>query len=95
MPATPSVTHNAAAGQFEARTEHGTALLKYLPRGEALDLVHTEVPPDAEGQGVGTALVQAALEHARDGGLKVIPTCPFVRSYLKQHPDFSGLVAAR
>ena len=95
MPATPTVTNNAAAGQFEARTEHGTAILKYLPRGDVLDLVHTEVPPDAEGQGVGTALVQAALEHARDEGLKVIPSCPFVRSYLREHPDFADLVAAR
>ena len=95
MAALPTVIHNAAAGQFEARTEHGLALLKYVPRGDALDLVHTEVPPAAEGQGIGGALARAALEHARSSGVKVIPSCPFVLGYLKKHKEFANLVTAR
>lgn len=95
MAALPTVIHNAAAGQFEARTEHGLALLKYVPRGDALDLVHTEVPPAAVGQGIGGALARAALEHARSSGVKVIPSCPFVLGYLKKHKEFANLVTAR
>ena len=86
-----TVTHNAAAAQFEARTDHGVAVLKYTMRGGALDLAPTLVPHAAEGQGVGTALAHAALEHARREKVKVIPSCPFVASYLAQHPEFADL----
>jgi predicted GNAT family acetyltransferase len=91
----PDVTHNAGAGQFEARTEHGVAVLKYARRGDVLDLAHTTVPQEAEGQGVGSALAQAALEHARREHVKVIPSCPFVASYVKSHQEYADLVAAR
>jgi uncharacterized protein len=95
MASTPSVTHNAAAGQFEARTEHGIALLKYAVRGEVMDLAHTTVPQEAEGQGVGTSLAKAALDHARREGVKVIPSCPFVASYVERHEEYADLVAPR
>ncbi|MEO7712174.1 MAG: GNAT family N-acetyltransferase [Gemmatimonadaceae bacterium] len=95
MPDAPPVTHNAAAGRFEAATAHGTALLKYVPRGKALDLVHTEVPPAVEGQGIGMSLARAALEHARTQNVQVIPTCPFVKAYIGKHPEYADLVTAR
>jgi predicted GNAT family acetyltransferase len=89
----PTVTNNIAASRFEVHTESGTALLKYVRHGDVLDLTHTKVPPAAEGGGIGAALVRAALEHARHEGLKVVPTCPFVRTYLKRHTEFADLVA--
>jgi uncharacterized protein len=95
MGSTPDVMHNAAASQFEARTEHGIAVLKYAVRGDVLDLAHTTVPREAEGQGVGAALAKAALDHARRDHLKVIPSCPFVASYLKRHQEYADLVASR
>ena len=95
MPAASAVTHNSAAGQFEARTEHGTALLKYVPRGTVLDLVHTEVPPAVEGQGIGMSLARAALEHARSQKVQVIPSCPFVKAYIGKHPEYADLVTTR
>lgn len=95
MAETPTVTHNAAAGQFESRTEHGTARLKYALRGQVMDLAHTTVPQEAEGQGVGAALAKAALDHARREGVKVIPSCPFVAAYVKRHREYADLVAPR
>ena len=88
-----TVTNNPAAGRFEAPTEHGVAHLRYVARGDVLDLVHTEVPQAAEGQGIGAALAKAALDHAREEGMKVIPSCPFVRTYIKRHGEYADLVA--
>ena len=95
MASAPPITHNASAGQFEAVTAHGTALLRYVPRGAALDMVHTEVPPAVEGQGIGMSLARAALEHARSQKLQVIPSCPFVKAYIGKHPEYADLVTAR
>jgi uncharacterized protein len=88
----PSITNNTAENRFEAVTDHGMATLRYFLRGDVLDLAHTTVPQAAEGQGIGSALAHAALEHARANGLKVIPSCPFVHSYLKQHKEYADLV---
>ena len=93
MPAAPTVTHDAVAGQFKAPTAHGPATLKYLARGDVMDLVHTVVPQEAQGRGIGTALAHAALAYARREGKQVIPSCPFVLSYLQRHKEFANLVA--
>jgi predicted GNAT family acetyltransferase len=95
MASAPNVTNNTAAGQFEIRTDAGVALLRYVPSGDALDLVHTEVPAVMEGQGFGGALAAAALDYARAQHLNVIPTCPFVQTYLKRHKEYADLVQQR
>lgn len=89
-----NVSHNPAASQFEISTDAGRALLRYAARGDSMDLLHTEVPAAHEGKGVGSALVKAALEHARAEKLRVIPSCPFVSAYLRRHPEYGSLVAA-
>lgn len=54
---------------------------------------HTEVEPDHEGKGVGSALVRFALEDVRDEGQrKVLPLCPFVKAWISRHPGFFPLV---
>lgn len=53
---------------------------------------HTEVLPDFEGRGVASALVRHALDDVRSrGGLRVVPRCPFFRSWIDSHPDYADL----
>jgi predicted GNAT family acetyltransferase len=59
-----------------------------------LELVHTDVDPKWEGQGVGAALVQGALDDVRARGLKVRPYCPFVVAYILRHPEYQDLITA-
>jgi uncharacterized protein len=69
-------------------------LIQYLPEEEdTVLLVHTEVDPAFEGQGLGERLVADALDDLRARGLKLVPLCPFVRAYLRRHPDQADLVA--
>ena len=46
-----------------------------------------------EGRGIAAALVQRALGWAREQGLKVIPQCSFVASYIQGHPESWDLLA--
>jgi predicted GNAT family acetyltransferase len=93
MPDTPAVTRNDAAHEFEIRTDDGIAVLKYSQYGNMLDLVHTEVPEQLAGRGLGSALAKYALDYARDHNLKVIATCPFVRMYMTRHHEYDDLRA--
>lgn len=93
MPDTSTVTHDAAAHRFEVDTDAGIGVLTYAERGPALELLHTEVPEAAEGQGYAAALAVAALDYARSEGKQVIPSCSFVAGYIERHPAYADLVA--
>lgn len=67
--------------------------IRYREEPGVVVLVHTQVAPQAEGQGVGSRLVAAALDDIRSRGLHVVPTCPFVKAYLERHPEQRDLVA--
>ena len=89
----PTVEHHAGASQFEIRTDAGIALLRYAAKNGALDLLHTEVPEAFQGRGYGGALVRAALDYARAQNLRIVPTCPFVRTFITRHPEHADLIA--
>lgn len=90
----PHIEHDAANHRFVARLDEGEAYLSYEPAGEhTLDLQHTVVPEAARGAGVGEALVRAALDHAGAHRHQVIPSCPFVATWLEGHTDYQRLVA--
>ncbi len=52
--------------------------------------LHTIVPPELEGRGVGSVLVKHILDYARDNHLKVRPDCPFVKAYIDRHPEYQS-----
>ena len=68
-------------------------VIVYERRDGAIDLQHTIVRPEAEGNGVGSALIRFALDAARAAGERVVPSCPFVQAYLERHPEDRDLVA--
>ena len=41
----------------------------------------TGVSDELGGQGLGTKLVDAVVEHARQNNLKIIASCPFAKMY--------------
>lgn len=85
-----SIVDNPTAGRFEHRDGLHLAELVYRVEGERLVLVHTGVPDELGGQGVGGELVRAAVGKARAEGLVIDPQCPFARRWLQRHPDAHG-----
>jgi predicted GNAT family acetyltransferase len=63
------------------------AHLEYRVNGTRMVLVHTEVPDELEGQGIGGRLVRMAVEHAKEHSLTIVPNCPFAREWLNRHPE--------
>ncbi len=51
------------------------------------------VDDDAEGQGVGSDLVRTALDQVREEGLRVVAQCPFVKEWIRRHPDYADLTS--
>ncbi len=79
------VKNNESLSRFEANVNGIQAFMDYKLKGSHMTLVHTEVPPELGGQGVGGKIVKAALTFAKEKGLRVIPECPFVIRYIERH----------
>ena len=94
MSETIAVAHNEAAHRFEARLGDATAFTEYRLRDGVMILPHTVVPEEFEGRGVGGQLAKAVLSYAREQGLEVVPTCPFVAGYITKHPEWHDIVEA-
>ena len=87
--------HDRAAHRFRLPLEDGgEAYVEYAERGSGtLDLLHTIVPPESQNEGIGTGLVEQVLQLARNEGLQVVPSCPFVSAFLQNHPEYRDVVA--
>src|SRR5690606_29652463 len=70
------VVHEPERSRFQVTLGGGTAELRYQRLGKTLVLVHTGVPPELEGRGIGGALVRAAFDYVRGHGMVVVPLCP-------------------
>jgi uncharacterized protein len=83
-------TDDQAGSRFQITAGGRLAELMYRRRGNRLILLHTEVPAELEGHGVGGRLVAAAAERAAAEGLTIVPLCPFARGWLLRHPEVAS-----
>ena len=63
----------------------------YQKTDELIVFTHTEVDPALEGQGIGGQLVRGALDDVRTLGIRVLPICPFVQSWMARHREYAEL----
>jgi predicted GNAT family acetyltransferase len=89
--AAPAISHDAAGRRFDLGPGGESGRLEYRLGGGVMTIVHTEVATEREGQGLGGALVRAALDHARGDGLKVDPQCAYAAAYMHRHPESMAL----
>lgn len=87
------VVHDETRQRFVATIEGRECLLQYRLAGTLMQIVHTEVPPELEGQGIAADLMRAALDAARRNGWRVQPRCSYARGFLERHREYDDLVA--
>ena len=66
---------------------------EYQLTDQLVVFTHTEVEERCEGMGVGSALARFALDDVRaEGSRRVLPLCPFIKGWIRHHPDYVDLV---
>ena len=69
------------------------ALMTFVFAGEDKIIIdHTEVNPGNEGKGFGKKMVLKAVEFAREKGIKIVPLCPFVKSFFDKTSEFRDVL---
>ncbi len=86
------VTHDLAAGRFEAVVDGQRCVLDYRLVAGVAHILHTEVPAALQGRGLAAALVQQVLAQVRALGWRVRPVCSYVRAYMQRHPETQDLL---
>jgi predicted GNAT family acetyltransferase len=88
-----SVVDDPERSRYELRVDGTVAgQLVYEADGTRRTLIHTEIDPAFEGQGLGSHLAAGALDDARRRGFTVVPRCPFVTAYLRHHHEHLDVV---
>lgn len=67
--------------------------MTYVKAGEDRIIIdHTGVGDELKGQGAGKKLVMAAVDMAREKGIKIIPLCPFAKSVFDKTPEIGDVL---
>lgn len=91
--AIPVVTDNPARSRYEVHVGGELAgYVMYDLRGRQINLIHTEVDPRFQGAGLASHLARFSLDDARKRDLAVLPSCPYIRSWIRKHPEYADLV---
>jgi uncharacterized protein len=87
-----AVRDNTALHRFELDADGHTAVAYYQLSPGVVTFMHTEVPTELSGRGIGSQLARGALDAVRALGLKVVAKCPFIAAFIGKHPEYNDLL---
>ena len=89
-----NLTKNESRNRYEVRIDGKLAGFAEDIAMTGLSIFsHTEVFPEYEGQGVGSALARYALDDVRaEANRQIQPLCPFIKTWIDRHPEYKELV---
>ena len=83
---------NEDSKRFELKVDGTTVFIDYKLRNDVMYLIHTEVPKEHEGKGLGSKIVNMALNYIKEHNYKVAPLCSFVAAYVVKHPEWKPIL---
>ena len=86
------VVDNPRESRFELPIGDALAVAYYKSEDGRVLLLHTEVPQELSGQGIGSRLAKGVFETLSGRGARVVAKCPFMASYAARHPQYAGLL---
>ena len=87
------VEHNSSNQKFHMDLSSGQAFLKYELNGNVMDILTVTVPEKERNRGIAERLTIYVFRYAKKKGLKIIPTCPYVRNtFLRKHKEFDDVI---
>ncbi|MGB7393287.1 MAG: GNAT family N-acetyltransferase [Pricia sp.] len=76
--------------RFEVHVDGKIAFADYKLFDAGIAYMHTEVPKELEGKGLGSFIAKGILDYAEENDLKVKPYCPFIKAYIDRHPEYQA-----
>ncbi len=86
------IVDNEAQSRFELDLGQAIAVAYYKRDGDTITLLHTEVPQEFSGRGLGSRLAGAVFRRLRQRSARVIAKCPFMATYATRHPEYADIL---
>ena len=86
------LVENAEMHRFELPVGDDVAISYFQEQHGRIVLLHTEVPQQLSGQGVGSRLAHAVFETLKARGRRVIAKCPFMSAFAVKHPEYLAML---
>lgn len=65
----------------------------YYKDDETIDIDHTEIKKSLQGKGIGTDLIEAAVQFARNKSFKVITSCSYAKAiFEKKQAEYQDII---
>ena len=87
------VRDNAKQSRFEIEENGLVAFATYRRENNTVMIPHVEAPPELRGKGTAGRLMEGIALLAREGGLKIVPRCPYAAAWFRRHPEDSDVLA--
>lgn len=91
------ITHHRDGdkGRFELTFEGKPAgKMEYIAAADnKITITHTEIHSSFSGNGLGSQLVQAGVDYARENSLKIVPACSFARHILEKDASYKDVLS--
>lgn len=69
------------------------AEMTYSKAGDTMIIIdHTDVDDVLRGTGAGQAMVETAVQWARENKIKIMPLCPFASSVFRKNPSYHDVL---
>ena len=78
--------------RFELELDNKLAFIDYELAKQTITMLHTEVPKELEGKGIGSMIAGKALDYATIHDFKVIPSCTFIADFIAKNPKYQSLI---
>ncbi len=78
--------------QFVLVVDGHRARMEYDRSSDRIFLTHLLVPPALDGQDVAAALTEKVFAWVEAKGMKMVPYCPYVKTYLRRHTAWQRLL---
>ncbi len=93
MNGTVAIERNESAHRYELTLDGELAgYAEFRTNPGRIIFTHTVVLPEHEGQGLGSRLAKFVLDDAVARGDTIVPRCPFIAAYLRQHGGYEASV---
>jgi predicted GNAT family acetyltransferase len=68
------------------------AIVEYVLRNNKMHLVHSEVPYQLRGKGIGKELVLKTFEKLTEEGYKAVAVCSYIKAVKNRDPHWSTII---
>lgn len=92
IPSMIALQHDTEARQYVLEINGDRAVVSYEDSNGKRYLMHSEVPHNLRGKGIGKELVLKTFKKLTEEGYKAVAVCSFIRAVRERHPVWKEVV---